>query len=554
MKKFTLICFLIIFASLVACDPPKPVIPEKYYAKMVWRIPYETADTVEPITINYDKANDRARVDFYNGLEIDFYFINQAKYFYQQMIVKDHAECFIDTSEKPTTLMSYLPDLTDFEYNGEAVVKGQQVYDWFYNYTEGGKQNEYHYYVLRSDSDTPVQYALLGYNLIGHSHIDRYYVDFIDYKKNYNEQDCYVLTDPCQKADDTYDEKKQQHQQQPAHSEMDLGRMFPELKKHESRRKWSHFKTKHNKDYQDHEEEMTRFEIFHQNTLKIEKHNRENPNSFKMAHNRFSDQNMNEIYRTWTNGMAHNNIFPTYDEATSKLMKEYQRQFRDDQIPDSFNWIDYGAVSPVKDQIVCGSCWSFSTTGVIESANYLKTGSMVSFSEQNLIDCSWDYGNNGCNGGWQSWSFNYIHDFGLATTDSYGKYLGKSGYCGWNADLDSISVEKYYNITSGDDKALKEALYVNGPIAVNTDVSEKFVYYSSGVFDDKDCHSEFKDLVHCVLLVGYGIEDNKEYWLVKNSWSTHWGDEGYIKIQIKDNICGIATWTNFPILSKGQPI
>uniref|UniRef100_A0A670YDD1 Peptidase C1A papain C-terminal domain-containing protein n=1 Tax=Pseudonaja textilis TaxID=8673 RepID=A0A670YDD1_PSETE len=203
--------------------------------------------------------------------------------------------------------------------------------------------------------------------------------------------------------------------------------------------------------------------------------------------------------------------------------------------------INPGAVTPVKDQAVCGSCWSFSTTGSLEGALFLKTGNLISLSQQILIDCSWGFGNYACDGGeeWQAFEWILKHG-GIATTESYGPYKGQTHLVS--------KLSSYVNVTSGNTTALKAAIYKHGPVSVSIDASHRtFSFYSNGVYYEPKCSKG--ELDHAVLAVGYGVLQGELYWLIKNSWSTYWGNDGYILMSMKDNNCGVTTDAVFPIVA-----
>uniref|UniRef100_A0A663EU35 Cathepsin L n=1 Tax=Aquila chrysaetos chrysaetos TaxID=223781 RepID=A0A663EU35_AQUCH len=213
-------------------------------------------------------------------------------------------------------------------------------------------------------------------------------------------------------------------------------------------------------------------------------------------------------------------------------------------LPESLDWRLYGAVTPVKDQAVCGSCWSFATTGAMEGALFLKTGVLTPLSQQVLIDCSWGFGNYACDGGeeWRAYEWIKKHG-GIASTESYGPYLG----------LSQNSHQPFgskWSVEPGSTAALKAALVKHGPVAVNIDASHKsFAFYANGVYEEPHCGNETSALDHAVLAVGYGVLHGKSYWLIKNSWSTYWGNDGYILMAMKDNNCGVTTAASFPILA-----
>ena len=245
------------------------------------------------------------------------------------------------------------------------------------------------------------------------------------------------------------------------------------------------------------------------------------------------------------------------------------------EIPDSVDWRTQGYVTPIKDQGQCGSCWAFSAVASLEGQHFKKAGTLVSLSEQNLVDCSQKQGNQGCNGGLMDQAFTYIKvNKGIDTEDSY-KYVARvNNYILWkifsfafnfiiNINYFLLKDEKckfkaasvgatdtgFTDIDSGDETALATAIATVGPISVAIDASQSsFQFYSSGIYSDPDCSST--ELDHGVTAVGYGTQGaGKDFYIVKNSWGTSWGDKGYIMIaRNTNNMCGIATMSSYPMV------
>ena len=271
----------------------------------------------------------------------------------------------------------------------------------------------------------------------------------------------------------------------------------------------------------------TRFEKFVAVENWIEEHNAMG-NNYTVGHNQFSD---------WSHA-EYSQMLGRTGDAPRKNVQSFN-----DTAADSVNWVEAGAVTPVKDQGSCGSCWAFSTTGSLEGAHYVATGELLSFSEQQLVDCAYlKYGNLGCNGGLQEYAYNYYEAGYKAELESVYPYTsgnGQRGTCQYNeSSTTAVTVSDYISVTPNSPTDMKSAL-TQQPLAVSIEADKLvFQFYTSGVLDSTNCGT---NLDHAVLAVGYGTENGQEYWLVKNSWNTSWGDEGYIKLAIVDGegICGV---------------
>ena len=221
-----------------------------------------------------------------------------------------------------------------------------------------------------------------------------------------------------------------------------------------------------------------------------------------------------------------------------------------DIIPKSIDWRSKNAVTHVKNQGQCGNCWAFSSTGSIEGAWAIKNHNLYNLSEQMLTDCSRNYGNNGCEGGLMDNAFKYIIDNGGLCTEKEYPYIGNDSICLQNQCNNVVKIKSYTDVKPNDESILKRAVAI-GPVsvAIQANVSS-FRFYKSGVYQDPECGDQ---LDHGVLVVGYGNDQDLDYWIVKNSWSPEWGDNGYIKILRNDansdsGMCGIASQPSFPIV------
>jgi len=306
---------------------------------------------------------------------------------------------------------------------------------------------------------------------------------------------------------------------------------------------WIDFKSEHGKSYATLEEESSRYSIFLNNLRAIEEHNELYENgqkSFSMAMNQFGDLT-NEEFRAQMNGLK-----------KPKMVEENKKYFtpsNDDPLPEEVDWRTKGYVTDVKDQKRCGSCWAFSATGSLEGQHFKQTGKLNSLSEQNLVDCSKKFGNEGCNGGWMDSAFKYIAANNGIDTETGYPYEAKDGKCRYEESKIGANDTGFIDIKNGSESDLQNAIATVGPISVAIDASKmSFQFYKTGIYDESRCKNGEDDLDHGVLAVGYGKDEKgQKYYIVKNSWGVSYGNKGYILMsRDKKNQCGIATAASYP--------
>ncbi|XP_025110869.1 digestive cysteine proteinase 2-like [Pomacea canaliculata] len=541
----TVVCCSLFFSLCAASAVVKfkvdpPTFSTSYKASGFLRLPY--AEIVEPFDVFYDGPNKRSRIDYYNGLtktfqrgDIGSYGVSYKVAFMTTDSVNNKLSCFLvnGTQDAPFGPQTIFPDTTGFTVVGVDIIDGQACEKWQEVIVNGEKTSTYTLWV-NSATLKPVRYEMMGYDSLLGSHYDKYILDYTDYQPETifpdgiftpgnisctgfpgPGADHYITLNPMQEFVHHIDE----------HTKT----MFMQ------------FKEKHSKKYVHKEEHANRENIFRQNIRYINSKNRAGL-PYQMSINHLADRSDSEL--KMLRGFRRTKNYPGG-------LPFNKTEFAGMQIPDQFDWRLYGAVTPVKDQAVCGSCWSFGTTGTIEGAYFVKTKKLLRLSQQELIDCSWGEGNNGCDGGEDFRSYDWImKKGGITTEDQYGQYLAVDGNCKANLVKPEVQLSGYVNVTPYDQDALRIAIATKGPISVGIDAAHKSLsFYANGVYYEPACGNKPDDLDHAVLAVGYGTLDGEPYWLVKNSWSTYWGNDGYVLMSQKDNNCGVATSPTYPIIA-----
>ncbi|KAJ4851401.1 hypothetical protein Tsubulata_014737 [Turnera subulata] len=312
------------------------------------------------------------------------------------------------------------------------------------------------------------------------------------------------------------------------------------------------WKEQHHKVYKHEEEAEMRLEHFKRNLRYIMEKNGKGDSS-QMKHrvglNKFADMSNEEFRERFLAKVKK----PTKRNILGTSWRQRSLQTCDDA-PSSLDWRKKGAVTAVKNQGDCGSCWSFSTTGAIEGINAIVTGDLISLSEQELVDC--DTTNDGCDGGYMDYAFEWVINNGGIDTESDYPYTGTDGTCNTTKEERKIvSIDGYEDVAESDSALL--CATVQQPISVGMDGSAlDFQLYTGGIYDG-DCSDNPDDIDHAVLIVGYGAEGEEEYWIVKNSWGTDWGIQGYFYLRRNTNltygVCAINAMASYPTKEASAP-
>lgn len=332
----------------------------------------------------------------------------------------------------------------------------------------------------------------------------------------------------------------------------------------------------HEKAYFNTDEYVRRKLVFEENAETIQRHNRAYQEGFTQytmtLHGPFSDLTDVDFKATYL--MESQNCSATTHVSSGDLPIPKSRQHVD--IPKHVDWRKQGVITPIKNQGHCGSCWTFSTTGCLEAHYCLEAKKQHSglekdfdctewtgLAEQQLLDCAHAYNNNGCNGGLPSQAFEYIHYAGgieLETSYPYEATESDTCHTCHGKQKKGVQVAQVFNISSGVEDDLVRAVAEIGPVSIAYQVSPDFRFYKHGLYDSFNattnetmCHSTPQDVNHAVVAVGLGWtedDDSRPYYIVRNSWGTGWGMEGYFWMLRGENLCGVSDCAAFPIVPE----
>ncbi|CAL4915019.1 unnamed protein product [Urochloa decumbens] len=295
----------------------------------------------------------------------------------------------------------------------------------------------------------------------------------------------------------------------------------------------------YNRSYATAEERERRFQVYRRNIEHIEATNRAGNLTYTLGENQFADLTEQEFLDLYA--------MKAMPSSLRRDAGRKQANFSAVDAPTSVDWRAKGAVTPIKNQgPSCSSCWAFVTAATIESITKIKTGKLVSLSEQELIDC--DPYDGGCNLGYFVNGYKWVIENGGLTTEANYPYQARRNYCSRSkAAQRAARISDYVQVPAGESQ-LQQAV-AQQPIAAAIEMGGSLQFYSGGVFSGQ-CGTRMN---HAITVVGYGADANTglKYWLVKNSWGTSWGERGYLRMRrdfTRSGLCGIALDLAYPVV------
>eukprot|EP01132_Coremiostelium_polycephalum_P008484 gene8484-10428_t len=472
----------------------------------------------------YDSVNNRQYYDYYGGLDITLNLWNQNETYYITPQVYQLG-CMLEYGSG--SLQPIFPtDTSNWVFNGTATVNDVQVYTFSQTVVKYGKPNYYTVSIDQLDGSL-VQYYINGENtVIVTSHPDIYILDVSYFSTDISNYE-YVFTVPsflqCDASEDSWsgtpdddgDKAEEQKEKEPCH---DPHHIVNHAKKNEDKYKnhFQSFKETHDKRYQNHKEHNHRYNTFKNRLHYIMKHNNKKESTFTMGMNHFGDYTDDELNRLVPKKKSHRHdgMSLTNDGDEDYPGAGFHIPMASIQdLPESVDWREKGCVTSIKDQGICGSCWAHGAIAALESQNCIVNGGdLVELSEQQLVDCAYQQGSQGCFGGSAYGAFQYvIENSGISTEQGY-QYNAVQQYCKINQRSSTIKVSGYNRVLNGSESDLQEVIATIGPVAAAIDthlgIEPDFYFYQSGVYSSPLCNSW--DYDHEISIIGYGTLNGQD--------------------------------------------
>ncbi|GIM14939.1 hypothetical protein Vretimale_17792, partial [Volvox reticuliferus] len=592
-------------AEATTAIPKPPIFPDIFSLKYTFSMPHfyltQPNGLSYSVSVWYDGSNNLRRVEAYDGEDSS---VSVEGVDYTVIPRINTLQCDV-YGEKGRKVYPPLPDLALWEYGGSADFDGRPAHIWQRQIKEYDRVSQYVFYV--TPDAVPLRLSMIGINYLTNAHFDEYLYDFTHFQAGLpsNASNLFAIPAVCQQQaaaalaeaePDPTTAAPDARRQHPV--AFQLGALLPDIQAYDHNRAYNIWSRAHGRLHEDADEYDSRMERFRSVVDRIQAHNARPDRSYSMRLNHWADWHDHEfleamiparmtkksqqqkqqegetdqqqqttmmmIMMMGAEGAAEGDAARESGEGEDDdvLMSDLPASYRPlgrlgatltrNQLPDAVDWRGSGADPGIKDQGMCGSCYAFAATGAMDGRWFVATGQRRSFSEQQIVDCAWDYGPNGCFGGYYQPVFNYISEAGGIALEQDYSYRSEVGFCR-SANHSLVGrFSGYWAVESRNELALMEAVWKYGPVAVSVDAApDSFRFYSGGVYDEPTCSNKMRDLDHTVTLYGYGTTpDGKDYWLVRNSWAKFFGDDGYIRILRGHRDCGIATDPAVPVVPE----
>lgn len=420
-----------------------------------------------------------------------------------------------------------------------------------------GTMNDEMFFLYDSVSEKPVRWQLLARNPFADSHTDIWIFEYLSLKAGRPTEKTLLLPKDCHPRSI------------PVNSQLQNVMSFASFFSNEYvdiDRSFDTFLLQHGKTYAPNEHALRR-KIFDQNALLVAKLNQQHDGVTRFKPNSFLDMTAAEVL-SFRGGKK-----PRFQDSRKEWPEHYLPFVRSHEydmlaaanLPEEFDWTTKkpAVVGPVKDQGICGSCWTFSMIGPAETMYAMQTGKQIVLPEQFLVDCTWNFvnktvgGNSGCDGGDPGFGALEIvrkYKGKIPTAKAYGSYLSTDGFCKDTTHMETgVRITGWLQIQHRDQMGFLSAIVTKGPISVGMIVPPEMLFYDSGVFDQESCRHDAANIDHAVVCVGFGVDaQGTKYYNIRNSWSTHWGDKGYIKVVRGERDCSISSEAGYPSIAVGS--
>lgn len=509
------------------------------------------------------------KIEYYDGLQVD---LSNSNGTYKYVFKNGQRDClYSPPSTGPTKTLfgsmagnawqplQFFPDLSSYTQVADELIGGRMCQKFVFGAKHGtnGIMDDHIAFYWDAVLGKPVRWHMHARAVTFGSHTDEYIMDFVSLQTQAPIEIDLIMPAMCETPSTEPVSIQMQGFLMAAHARHSFSA------EEASHLQFSSFLGQYGKSYAAQEYDQRRV-IFESNVLRLKELNRKHAGRTKFRANQFLDMTRDEVLR-FRGGKARGS---TRANRRSPEQQKYLNSYIHDiskETPSSFDWRSSrpGVVGPVKDQGMCGSCWAFGAIGPIESMLAMQTGKYVELPEQFIVDCAWTNGtgssggNFGCDGGDSDiGALEVVRKFGgiLPSASAYGSYLSINGYCKDTRLMDvGAKVTGWVDIKDRDEKALLSALSTKGPISVGIMVPDEMLFYDSGVLSVESCRHNSSEIDHAVVLVGYGTDEHgTDYYTIRNSWSTYWGDRGYINIARGDLDCAVSSEAGFPEVASGE--